>query len=78
MIRPGQLLSNPSAAIPVVRVVCRFPFDKPEATPRWVVEHINQPTHATAIVGEEDLYGYDLLTTMPLNVPLDGTNKETA
>jgi hypothetical protein len=72
VIAPGQLLSNPSAPIPVVRVVCHYPFDAEGAKPRWVVEHVNQPTHAVEIVRESDLHGYDLLTTMPLRASLDG------
>lgn len=72
MIAPGQLLSNPSATVPVVRVVCRYPFDAEGASPRWVIEHINQPTHVVEIVRESGLFGYDLLVTVPLRVPLDG------
>lgn len=72
MIAPGQLLCNPSATIPMVRVVCRYPFDAEGAKPRWVIEHINQPTHAVEIVDQSGLFGYDLLVTMPLRAPLDG------
>jgi hypothetical protein len=77
MIVPGQLLENRNARIPVIRIVCRFPFDKATAEPRWVIEHINQPTHATEIVFESSLVGYSVLATIPLNVPLDGSKETT-
>ena len=72
MIAPGHLLSDTAAVVPLVRVVCRYPFDAPTAGRRWIVEHINQPTHAVEIVREAELIGRDLLVTMPLQVSLYG------
>lgn len=73
MIAPGQALMDTTAMVPLVRVVCRYPFDAVEARPRWVVEHINQPGRVVEIVDESDLEGRQLLFEAPLNVPLDGS-----
>jgi hypothetical protein len=72
-IAPGQALMDLTAKIPVVRVVCRYPFDSAEAAPRWVVEHINQPGRVVEIVDENDLTGRQLLFEAPLVAPLDGS-----
>jgi hypothetical protein len=73
MIAPGQVLTSTTARIPVVRIVCRYPFDLPVAQPRWVAEHINQPGRVVEIVDESDLFDYALLFEAPINVPLDGS-----
>jgi hypothetical protein len=72
-IAPGQALMDPAATIPVVRVVCRYPFDAAQAAPRWVVEHINQPGRVVEIVEESYLTGRQLLFQAPVVAALDGS-----
>jgi hypothetical protein len=72
-IAPGQALMDVTAPVPLVRVVCRYPFDAAEAAPRWVIEHINQPGRVVEIVDEAYLTGRQLLFKAPLITPLDGS-----
>jgi hypothetical protein len=71
-IEPGQVLSSATYHPPVLRVVCRYPFDGHDADPRWVVEHINQPGRTVEIVEEKSLRRRDVLVTIPLTAPLAG------
>lgn len=72
-ITPGQALMDVDAAVPIVRVVCRYPFDAAQAAPRWVVEHINQPGRVVEIVEESYLTGRQLLFQAPIVAALDGS-----